>query len=49
MRADADRARDEQDRDQARADRLEFGEAEGVASTGRPAGQPPREQNDEIA
>jgi len=49
MRADANRAGDEQDGNQARADRLEFCEAEGVSSTGRPTGQPPREQNDEIA
>jgi hypothetical protein len=49
MRADADRAGDEQDGDHARADCLEFCEAEGVSSTGRPTGQPPRKQNDKIA
>ena len=49
MRADAERARDEQERDQARADRLEFREAVRVSSTGRPTGQPPRKQNDKVA
>ena len=49
MRANADGTRDEQDRDQARADRLEFCEAERVSSTGRPTGQPPRKQNDKVA
>jgi hypothetical protein len=49
MRADADRARDEEDGDNARADCLEFCEAEGVSSTGRPTGQPPRKQNNKVA
>jgi hypothetical protein len=49
MRADADGTRDEQDRDQAGADRLEFCQAEWVSSTGRPTGQPPRKQNDKVA
>ena len=49
MRADADGTRDEQERDQARADRLEFCQAERVSSTGRPTGQPPRKQNDKVA
>ena len=49
MRADADGAGDEQERDHTRADRLEFGEAERVSWAGRPAGQPPRKQNDKVA
>ena len=49
MRADAERTRDEQERDQARADRLKFREAVRVSSTGRPTGQPPRKQNDKVA
>lgn len=48
MRADAQRAADEQDGDQARADRLEFREAERVSSAGRPARQTPRKQDNEI-
>jgi hypothetical protein len=49
MRADANGAGDEQDGDHARADRLEFCEAERVSWTGRPTGQPPRKQNDKVA
>ena len=49
MRADAEGAGDEQDGHQARADRLEFGEAERVSWTWRPTGQPPRKQNDKVA
>jgi hypothetical protein len=49
MRADANGAGDEQEGDDARADCLEFCEAEGVSSTGRPSGQPPRKQNDKVA
>lgn len=49
MRADAQRAANEQDGDQARANRLELGEAERVSSTGRPAREAPRKKDDEIA
>jgi hypothetical protein len=49
MRADAESAAEEQNGDQTCADRLEFCEAEGVPSTGRPAGEAPRKQDDKVA
>ena len=48
MRADAQRAADKQDGDHACADRFELGEAERVSSTGRPAREAPRNQDDKI-
>ena len=49
MRAYAERAADEKDGDHARANCLKLGEAERVPSTGRPARETPRKQDDKIA
>lgn len=49
MRAYAQRATNEQDGDHARADRFELGETERVSSTGRPAREAPRNEDNEIA